>query len=77
MKAMPGGFIGWARVSTFGPPAAVAVPWDPTRAVDRFLEEQGISEKEQVGDWARYVYFFDIEKGADIQGNTIYTGRSS
>ncbi len=57
VKAMPGGFIGWARMSTFGPPAAAAVPWDPTRVVDRFLEEQGISEKEQVGDWSRYVHF--------------------
>ncbi len=56
VKAMPGGFIGWARMSTFGPPAAVAVPWDPTRVVDRFLEEQGISKKEQVGDWSRYVH---------------------
>jgi hypothetical protein len=53
---MPGGFIGWARMSTFGPPAAVAIPWDPTRVVDRFLEEQAISEKEQVGDWSRYVH---------------------
>jgi hypothetical protein len=56
VKAMPGGFIGWARMSTFGPPAAAAVPWDPTRVVDRFLEEQAISEKEQVGDWSRYVH---------------------
>ena len=57
VKAMPGGFIGWARMSTFGPPAAAAVPWDPTRVVDRFLEEQAISEKEQVGDWSRYVLY--------------------
>jgi len=56
VKAMPGGFIGWARMSTFGPPASAAVPWDPTRVVDRFLEEQAISEKEQVGDRSRYVH---------------------
>jgi len=66
VKAMPGGFIGWARMSTFGPPAATAVPWDPTRVVDRFLEEQGTSEKERVGDWSRYVYLSDVTKGADI-----------
>jgi hypothetical protein len=56
VKAMPGGFIGWARMSTFGPPAAVAKPWDPTRVVDRFLEEQGVKVDEQVGDWSRYVF---------------------
>jgi serine/arginine repetitive matrix protein 2 len=53
VKAMPGGFIGWARMSTFGPPAAVAKAWDPTRVVDRFLEEQGVKVDEQVGDWIR------------------------
>jgi hypothetical protein len=52
-------------MSTFGPPAAVTVPWDPTRVVDRFLEEQGISEKEQVGDWSRYVRFIADMEGAD------------
>ena len=60
VKAMPGGFIGWARMSTFGPPAAAAVPWDPTRVVDRFLEEQAISEKEQMGDWSRYVHLAQL-----------------
>jgi hypothetical protein len=53
VKAMPGGFIGWARMSTFGPPAPTTKPWDPTRVVDRFLEEQKISLAEQVGDWSR------------------------
>ena len=60
VKAMPGGFIGWARMSTFGPPAPSAVPWDPARVVDRYLSEQGIAEVDQVGDWSRYVSLFDI-----------------
>jgi len=59
VKAMPGGFIGWARMSTFGPPAAVAKPWDPTRVVDRFLSEQAVKVDEQVGDWSRYVLLGD------------------
>lgn len=71
VKAMPGGFIGWARMSTFGPPAPSAVPWDPARVVDRYLSEQGIAEVDQVGDWSRYVSLFDIniEDGTNEIGN--------
>lgn len=58
VKSMPGGFIGWARRSTFGSPAPVAKVWDPMRVVDRFVAEQNVSEKEQVGEWSWYVRAF-------------------
>lgn len=52
VKTMPGGFIGWARMSTFGPAAPVAKPWEPMRVVNRFMEEQNVPEDDQVGDWS-------------------------
>lgn len=70
---MPGGFIGWARMSTFGPPAAVAKPWDPSRVVDRFLNEQAVKVDEQVGDWSRYVLFGDCEERRLISRELLYT----
>jgi len=73
VKAMPGGFIGWARMSTFGPPAAVAKPWDPTRVVDRFLDEQGVKVDEQVGDWSRYVLFGDWQERRLTNRELLYT----
>jgi hypothetical protein len=52
VKAMPGGFIGWARMSTFGPPAPSAKVWDSMRVVERFIREQNIKDADQVGDWS-------------------------
>jgi hypothetical protein len=52
VKAMPGGFIGWARMSTFGPAAPVATVWNPMRVVDRFMDEQNIRQDDRVGDWS-------------------------
>lgn len=52
IKQMPGGFLGWARMSTFGSPAPVMKVWDPTRVVDRFCTEQGLSVDQQVGDYS-------------------------
>lgn len=52
IKSMPGGFIGWARMSTFGAPAPTMKEWDPMRVVIRFCEEQKIGADQQIGDWS-------------------------
>jgi hypothetical protein len=52
IKQMPGGFLGWARMSTFGSPAPTMKIWDPIRVVDRFCTEQGITSDKQVGDYS-------------------------
>lgn len=52
IKQMPGGFLGWARMSTFGSPAPTMKAWDPIRVVDRFCTEQGIKSDQQVGDYS-------------------------
>ena len=52
VRSMPGGFIGWARRSTFGSPAPVSKPWDPMRVVERFCAEQSITGAKQMGDWS-------------------------
>lgn len=51
-KSMPGGFIGWARRSTFGSPAPVLKEWDPMRVVSRFVDEQKVAVGDQVGEWS-------------------------
>lgn len=56
IKQMPGGFLGWARMSTFGSPAPVIKVWDPIRVVDRFCTEQGIKADQQIGDYSVYVF---------------------